>query len=438
MLNPEGGSAQLSGAIAPRVLITNATRLHAHHHAYALQKAGILQRFVTSIWWKRSCFPYRSIGLLPGSLRSRVESFLSKRRHAGIRDDLVEQRWVIELIRMVADAATRGRFRDWILFAHKGAHDRLTARRVARLKPDVVVGYEISCSRTFARARSIGALTVLDLAGLHHDFTHGVATRFKLTSNPPRLQRMLGERKRRELELADRILVISELARTTLLDAGIAKDRISVVRLGVALETFKPKEVYRSNGPFRILFVGNLSRAKGADVLLEAFAALDRPGCELTLVGPRGDAYYAAQERPGCTHIPYLDHARLAELYRDADIFVLPTLYDSWGLVVTEAMASGTPVIVTDHCGAKELVSPDCGWIVAPGDAAALVNTLRTAFDDRGRLSEMGRQARAKVESLDWDAYHRNVAARVTHLWRDMATTGDAQRAQANAGATAA
>lgn len=412
--------ALVTAGAKPKVLITNATRLHAHHHAVALQKAALLQRFVTSIWWKPGCFPYRFIGRLPAFVRKRVVSFLAKRKHPDLRDELVEQRWAIDLARLAADSLTRGRFRDWILFAHKGAHDRMVARRVAQLRPDVVVGYEISCSKTFQRARELGAVTVLDVAGLHHDFTDQVAIRHSILGQRSSLQRRLGARKRRELELADHVLVISDLARKTFEDAGVAPERISIVHLGVALETFKAKEIYRREGRFRLLFVGNLSRAKGVDVLVEAIILSGLPDFELTLVGAPGDAYASVLNNEFCTHIPFLDHESLAALYRDTDIFILPTLYDSWGLVVTEAMASGTPVIVTEHCGAKELVTPECGWIVQPANAPALAAAIRSAFGQRGRLEEMGRNARTKVEAYEWSTYQRNVADHIMAFWSNV------------------
>ena len=211
-------------------------------------------------------------------------------------------------------------------------------------------------------------------------------------------------------------------ARDTLVAHGIERERISVVRLGVSLGTFQPKSSYRQSGTFRILFVGNLSLAKGVDKLLEAFRDLALLDAELVLVGSHVERTFLERYVGLYSHIPYLTHPELAAEYQRADVFVLPTSFDSWGLVVTEAMACGTPVIVTENCGAKEVVSPDRGWVVAAGDVEALKSAIRTAYENRPKRAQMGRHARAAVEELSWDRYHNEVAARVSETWLQAVT----------------
>lgn len=401
----------------PKVLISNATRLHAHHHAFALQKAGTLLRFVTSIWNKPEGMVGRLVRTLPGRAGKTARSFMAKRSHPHLQGGLVEQRWLEEIARLIADAATLGRLREVLHYLHKGMYDRAVARRVTVLKPDVVVGYEISCAHTFASAKRIGATTVLDLAGLHHDFTAAIAARHEAGTRNSWLVERLRARKQRELMSADHILTISHLARDTLVAQGVAEERISVVRLGVSLDVFAPKTTAAVAGRFRILFVGNLSRAKGVDALLQACRELALPDAEIVLVGSHAEQTFLEPYAGLYTHVPFLEHTELATEYQRADVFVLPTLYDSWGMVVSEAMACGTPVIVTENCGAKELVTPECGWVVPPGDVAALKAALLAAFSDRSRLVEMGRNARAAVEGMGWENYHAAIAQRVNEVW---------------------
>src|SRR5262249_49893550 len=84
--------------------------------------------------------------------------------------------------------------------------------------------------------------------------------------------------------------------------------------------------------------------------------------------------------------------------YRDADIFVLPSLEDGFGYVVAEAMACGLPVIVTDACGASEWVKPEeTGWIVPARSTEGLANALDTARSRRRELREMGDKARESI-----------------------------------------
>ena len=146
-----------------------------------------------------------------------------------------------------------------------------------------------------------------------------------------------------------------------------------------------------SGKPPTLLFVGRLQERKRLDLLLHACGMLS-PAPELVIVGD-GPArsrlerlarrVYPATQLKGAVHGEALDR-----LFRQADLFVLP---GTGGLAVQQAMAHGLPVIVADGDGTqRDLVSGNNGWLVPPGDLAALTEALRAAFTDPDRLREMG------------------------------------------------
>jgi glycosyltransferase involved in cell wall biosynthesis len=97
--------------------------------------------------------------------------------------------------------------------------------------------------------------------------------------------------------------------------------------------------------------------------------------------------------------------------YRRADVFVLPSLEDGFGLVVGEAMACGLPVIVSSECGASECVDTDVdGWVVQAGQVESLAEALETAIRRRQDLPAMGRQARTKAEEYFGPGLSRDLA----------------------------
>ena len=115
-----------------------------------------------------------------------------------------------------------------------------------------------------------------------------------------------------------------------------------------------------------VLFVGQLSQRKGLSYLLRAYDAFRGPGTQLTLVG----AYYGetgalAPYRDTFRHIPHLPQSDLAGLYRQADVFVFPTLIEGLGMVVLEAMATGLPVITTPN-GPADVVRDGIDGFVVP------------------------------------------------------------------------
>ena len=155
---------------------------------------------------------------------------------------------------------------------------------------------------------------------------------------------------------------------------------------------------------FVALFVGDLR--KGADTLIEAASRV--PHLKVLLVG-RSDpsAILSHATRLGCADrviVTGLMH-EIERAYAAADAFVLPTPYDAFGMVITEAMACGLPVVTTARAGAAETIDTGVdGLILAdPKDAGALARTLETlAGDEQGRL-RIGHAAARKAATLTWD-----------------------------------
>ena len=400
----------------PQIVVSNATRLHAHHMALALAREKYLKKFITSLWHKPESVPYRVVGALPGALGRSAESFLERRYIEDLDADLVEQRWCIEAQRLVADVSTRGRYKNRILFWHKEKHDAAVARRLRKLRPDIFVGYEISCRDSMAEAKRQGAVTILDLAGLHYQYSHGLQQEFDQENLDQVLLKKLADRKEAELRSSDYIFCLSTLAHDSLTSNGIAPERIRMINLGAdtSVFNFMPK---LARDKFVILFIGALGRHKGIHILLEAFKRAALPNAELVLVGPRSDDTIFRDYEGVFTHREYMPHSELSAQYQDADVFVLPSFIDSWGMVVNESMACGTPVIVSENVGSKDLVNDRNGFVFRAGDISALQQKLTHCYNNRQELAQMGANAHQSVTEMTWEAYYKAVAGAVDDIW---------------------
>jgi glycosyltransferase involved in cell wall biosynthesis len=159
----------------------------------------------------------------------------------------------------------------------------------------------------------------------------------------------------------------------------------------------------------RILYCGQLIERKGLRVLIDAFSDIadDFPQLELQLVGegPLRDALaeqVPARFKNRVIFAGFQSVARLPDFFGNADLFVLPSLHDGWGVVVNQALAAGLPIVCSRSVGAAvDLVAPgQNGDLVPPNDRIALATALRSLAGDADRRIAFGRRSRAAA--LEW------------------------------------
>ncbi len=187
---------------------------------------------------------------------------------------------------------------------------------------------------------------------------------------------------------------------------------------GVDSERFHPScrsEAWRRSlgvGPRDLLvtYVGRVAPEKGIEVLLDAWARLDdlHERVRLVFVG-RGlmEGEIARRGLPGVRVAGFQQDAALSAAYASSDLFVLPSATETFGNVLLEAMASGLPCIAAAAGGPLNLVEHGWnGWLVRPGDPAALSDAMRELLADAAQRHRLGQSARAAAEARSWAAVH--------------------------------
>ncbi len=161
-----------------------------------------------------------------------------------------------------------------------------------------------------------------------------------------------------------------------------------------------------------LLYVGRLWDGKGVSHLLDAYTELRRSGRDVSLLlvgnGPDEDRYRArALTVPGVVFTGWQQRDRTPWYYSLADVLVFPTLGDPNGLVVTEALAAGLPVVSSDAAGNihRRLPTGGPGLVVPAGDVPALTEALRTLVDDGDLRRSMAARAPAHVQGMGADSY---------------------------------
>ena len=209
---------------------------------------------------------------------------------------------------------------------------------------------------------------------------------------------------------------------------GVVPPRLAAIPAGVDAGRFAPGEArvarravgLDETGPW-IGYVGRLTREKGIDDLIRAFALLrersDRVG--LFVVGgaqrnSRVPELRALAEglgvAPWVRFLGPIPNKKVSDAYRAADIVAVPSHYEAFGLVALEARACGIPVVASDVGGLRELVAPESGGCrVAPGDARAWADALRDALDPRELVARANAAVCADTSAYSWPAIARRI-----------------------------
>jgi starch synthase len=295
--------------------------------------------------------------------------------------------------------------------------DSSVARGIRKIDVNVVYAYEGGALKTFRQARQRGIATLYDLPSAYwyweRDLLREEAARNpEMASVFPKLSDSDSHMREKdeELALADCIVVASQHVRRTL--AGVvSEDKIKVVPYGAPPVRNRPERRSASDKPLKVLFAGALHQRKGIGYLLKAVAMLGSD-VELTLIGqrfaPNAIVDTACKRWRWLESIP---HSQVLDAMMQADVLVLPSISEAFGLVVTEALACGLPVIVTPNVGASDLVCDGReGFIVPVCSAEAIADRLNMLNQDRELLTHMSHNAQAAAARRPWEIYRKSLA----------------------------
>ncbi len=194
------------------------------------------------------------------------------------------------------------------------------------------------------------------------------------------------------------------------------KGGVSWIPNGVDTERFRPARTEErrreTDGALRYLCVGRFVGWKGHRTLLHAFALLTEskvPKARLTLVGkgPKLESTRRLADRLGISSRVFfrgfVPDAFVPDVYRNADVFVLPSATEGMSFALMEAMSSGLPIIASDVPGNSAILDPDAAILVPPGEPRALAQAMGELAGQRERRAQMGALARQEaLESFSW------------------------------------
>lgn len=364
--------------------------------AEALAEINLLNKFYTATFFEPEKFK-----LLPPSIRKK----LSKGYNPNIPNFSVSNFWLFELIWRSAYPLITHSFYYKLNFFNLWGFDSVIASKIKKDKSKIFIGFENSSFNTFKRAKTMGKKIVLEAPSTH--YKHQLKYYHPKFSNS--FLNKIIYRKEKEIELADYIITTSSFPAETYRE-NCPDKRIIPILLGVDTSKFQYIAKNNADNYFRYLFAGNITYAKGIDLLVKAFSKINNPRMKIILAGAAGDAINLCSKDNRINYLGMLSHNELINLYHKCDVLVLPSRLDGAAAVVFEAMATGTPTIVSTHTGAKDLITNGVnGWIFPDGNVDELKNTMLNIYENRDKLNVYGKAAAETVKEFTWDRYKKNI-----------------------------
>lgn len=306
-------------------------------------------------------------------------------------------------------------------------HDYIVSRRIEKLvgQIDIIHAWPLGALRTLKTASRFGIPTVLERPNAHTRFAYEVVQRecerlgVDLPSDhehayKPDVLRI----EEQEYKLASRLLCPSEFVIKTFLDHGFNRDQLVRHFYGVDERSFFPGPARSNQRPFTMIFVGVCAVRKGLHFALEAWLKSPASRDGKFVIAGSFIPSYEEKLRPMLAHpsVQVLGHREdVADLMRTSDAFVLPTIEEGFGLVCTEAMASGCVPIVSEAC--TDICKHLENSLVHPiGNVEALTQHVTMLYEDHALLSRLRDAGLRVIPRITWTA----AGVRLLELYREI------------------
>ncbi len=270
------------------------------------------------------------------------------------------------------------------------------------MKPcDVYIGLGTVYLTSFVSAKKrFGATTILEWGSKHNE------EQYRILSQVSGLVQQNNYFKKRALDgyqLADYIAIPADHASQSFIERGISKEKLLQNPYGVDLSMFNPTELNKDR-PYDAIMVGGWSYVKGCDLLTEFFK---KSNLTFLHVGAIGNLRFPNVKN--MTHIDSVDQNQLIDYYAQAKVFVLPSRTEGFGMVLSQALVCGLPIVCSKHTGGPDLKNllDDKKWIVEMEEFST--NALQSALTEALALAQsqsgMRSYASNNLHSLTWKAY---------------------------------
>lgn len=383
--------------------------------ARALRRRGALDRLYTDAWVPSGH------ALLQRAPRKLAD--LRHRYHPELRDSHVES-FLLKLSTLFLSAGRQSHLAFNLAFGE--AYDHLVAQHLKQNPPkdparSGVITFTSGGLETMRVAKSLGlspvvdqidpALTEVQIVREEAERWPGWDEKSVVPKDEPDAY---WDRVRQEWSEAQWVIVNSDFSRTALIEQGVDPAKLVVIPLAYESPGVLPNPVAKGvRAKLTVLWLGNVIIRKGIQYLRDAALALQKLDIEFLVAGSIGINAERLNDFP--SNVRFLGKTSgepKLELFRNADVFVLPTISDGFAITQIEAVTFGVPVIATPNCGRVVTDGVD-GYVIPVRNSEALAQRIETLYKDRDLLRSMSVAAVQKAAQFSIDRYAESLQSNI-------------------------
>lgn len=408
-----------------RVLVVHPAQQHSYYLASALAKKGWLEKYITTVYWKKWSFTYIVSLFLRGNFRKKAKARICEDLKDSDVLQFCEIEGLLKLLSMNVPA-----FRPFYKKIKYHTADRF-AKKVAHFaikhQVDAVVSFDDCSSLLFEllkkqapqilRIMDVSAANILFMREIYErdvklqpDFADILYKEREIVWNEDNIKRA-----EKEWKYGQIFLVPSHFVKKSLEFSRIREEQIRICPYGVDTVQFGAKKYYRFTEkyqrPIHFVYVGGVKELKGISYLLQTIERFSASEADLTVVGnvnlnaPEIQPYLKRAKFTGSVL-----HWEISEILMKADVFVFPSLGEGLSLAALEAASCGLPLIVSANSGINDAITDGQeGFVIPIQSVDILVEKMKWFIEYPQEIERMGRAARKMTFNYTWKAYEQRI-----------------------------
>ncbi|KGE14311.1 glycosyltransferase family 4 protein [Sphingobacterium deserti] len=409
-----------------RIIIAHVSKQHSFHTAVALKRAGLLAKYITTVYDKQSSLTGKVKKVLKGATLNKAGT----RRSAELEDDsvlLIGE--FFGLLRIFLRRFKKINI-DAFVMDYFG---RNVANYVIKQKPDAVILYDgvgkkyiDKIKKKSPNTKVIMDVTISSRLYMKEIFEEDMKLyghdKFYLQEaslwNKEHMQNVSDD-----FRYCDFYLVPSEVVKRSLIAADVPLSKLIKVPYGVSVRDFSYHEKPQKSAaePLRLLFVGGVMHRKGIHHLCELVSMYNAQEVILEIAGGVVAFEDTPEKYRDCENIKFLGFVtrdRIAEKFKQADVFILPSLGEGLALVILEALATGTPVLTSNLSGGNDaVINYENGIVYDYNNLGQLKDGIDWFRANRDKIPAMSKAARKTVEEeYTWEKYYQQLVGKINNI----------------------